>query len=384
MDELAAAARAMPGVAEFRPHPSGRHAVVIVAGTAEPYVLVLSRVASMVGDTAGPERQALLQRIVATAVETNADAAAAANWDTAQHLLLRTSLIPTRYEARHPTGGYVGEEILPGVAEAAVLDRPTSMQFVDRRRCEHWQVAAAEVLAAARRNLVDAPEPGRWNKLRNVPLWELENADEYSAARLLQPGWLARHRPPGRGQLVIGIPDRTMIVAGWLAELKPYLAAISGQTLAGWREARDPVSPVLYTLRDQHLVPLHRFEGKAAAALRTAQATLAITEYRQQAQHGRPPRAGDRWAPIAPATINTMPATATTWPGDTTGDLLPHADFVAVAGPGLADPILVPWDAFTSRVDLERVDTMPVRWRTTAPLDPAVAAELATTSETPR
>jgi hypothetical protein len=110
--------------------------------------------------------------------------------------------------ARHPTGGYVGEEILPGVAEVSVLDRPTTMEFVDRRRCDRWQVSVAEVLAAGRRNLIDAPEPGRWKKLRNVPLWELDNADEYSAARLLQPGWLLRHRPPGCGQIVIGIPAR--------------------------------------------------------------------------------------------------------------------------------------------------------------------------------
>lgn len=374
--EIIALAQSVPGIRSVEAVDAVPNYLHVDIGESNPYLLVLANAERMVAGVAEGERATILRRVLLSTLEQAADKDAGDDWSTAKNLLLRTTLIPAHHEARHPGDGFVGEEVLPGVAEVAALDAPITMTFASHAHCGRWAASPQEVLAAARQNVIEAPEPGRWKKLRNVPLWELHGADEYSAARLIQPGYLARHQPPGDGQLVFAMPTRELIIAGWLDDLKPHLAELSATNIQAWRsDERNAVSPVFYTVRRNRIQPLRRGPGAAGKALRIAEATLAKNEYSGQQDFGTPPP-DCRWARLD--VINQgyqdlqAPGTCTFWSGRSSNDLLPRADFVAVPDRHSHGPVfIVPWDHFTKLVALEQEATMPSRWRTAAALTAA-------------
>jgi len=377
--EVIAIGATVPGIREIRLAPNCDYLQVdiVAAGEDEVIRMPLDHLATVIGSATGSERSDLIGNRLAAAVERVADKAAGQSWDTARLLLLRTTLRPTSWQARHP-GSHVGIEVLPGVAEIAVLDRPSSMENVSLEMLAQWNVTAAEVLASARDNLDQAPEPGHWQKLDTLPLYELADANEYSASRLIRPEWLQQHSPPGTGPVIVMMPSLGMIIAGRLPAVQPFLAPISQQTTTIWREATDQISPVIYLLQDDAMTPLRLPTDKAADVLRVAELMLAATEYHRQ--NTLQQRAGGQ--PQAQLTVTSMdghPASLASWNGTTTDDLLPRADFVAVATTSSTIAI-VDWDTFlrTTPGHIRReADVMPGRWRTVTPLTADRREELA-------
>lgn len=164
VDEVIEVGKTVPGISEVRLHLSGDYLEILVTGCAEPYQLPCGQLAHLVQTATPQQRAEIIRRRLAAAVETFTDQAAGQSWRTVRLLLVRTMLMPPSVQARLP-GAVVGAEVLPGVAETAVLDRPTSIANITPRELDRWQVPVAEVLAAGRDNLAAAPAPARWKQL---------------------------------------------------------------------------------------------------------------------------------------------------------------------------------------------------------------------------
>lgn len=376
VNEFIAIGQTIADIREIRPDATGEYLTVVVDAHDGEYRIPLDRVARSLATATPDERAGAIRQQLAVAVESCRDKASGRSWDTARLLLLRTMLMPASAQARYPDS-IVGVEVLPGIAETAVLDRPTSIANVCQDELTRWQVDVEEVLTAGRDNLDHAPDPAQWRKFTGQPLWTLEGADDYSTARVVRPGWLRKHSPPGAGRVVFAMPTRTTVVAGRLPELKAGLAQFAETTQKAWRQGLNQVSPVLYVLNGDEISPLRVKAGKAAEVLRRGELSLAATEYHQQVEHAST-KAGDQWASLQVMELDGRHASLTSWTGSTLNDLLPRADFVAVAEDATTMAV-VPWVDFariTSEFVRHEPGMMPGRWRTVAPLTTQARAEL--------
>jgi len=74
---------------------------------------------------------------------------------------------------------------------ALVVDRPTSMMYVNEETLEKWNVSFETALADALDNLRALPEHGGWNEL-SPGVWSGEWGDAYESSRLLLPDLIYR------------------------------------------------------------------------------------------------------------------------------------------------------------------------------------------------
>jgi len=147
--------------------------------------------------------------------------------------------------------GAIWREVVPFLAEAAVIDLPTTMTYVTMANLETWGVSVDEVLTAARDAFAPWAEHGiePYDDDASSPVWWVAADDAYESSRLLVPGWLARFAGRVRGRPVAAVPHRGLVLIGGDgdAELVERLAA----TAEGeYHESARAISPALYTVDD--------------------------------------------------------------------------------------------------------------------------------------
>ena len=126
-----------------------------------------------------------------------------------------------------------------------------------------WGVGPDEVHAAAMANLAawsaDAPWVEEMAGRRRI-VWS-DSGEGMDAARILLPGVLARLASDlgGAGRVLVGLPERDLLIATGLAEGDDEFVALFGAHVADrWEDADEPIDARLFELVGGQLVVLER------------------------------------------------------------------------------------------------------------------------------
>lgn len=285
----------------------------------------------------------------------------------------------------------VTRELVPGLCEQLVVDDPSSLRYVNEADLQRWKVTAEEAMELGRRNLTPLTE----DRLvlydeRPVQLWHLETGDDYEAARVLAPGFLASLRELVEGAPVLIIPTRSLLFVGGAADpaaVKRLAELAEREYFAGPRE----LSYALYTVGpEDRLVPyLPEGADDAAVRARLAHAKFLGSEYTRQQQELEAlyaQRGTDRFVPgYKLIEKNGRPVSFCTWPLGVEA-LLPRADYLVI---GSADPTdksvhFVPWEAALRLAGAQLTvepRLFPTRWRTATEVPAEVHAALLAAAE---
>ncbi len=225
---------------------------------------------------------------------------------------------------------------LPCLIEMVVVDRPSTIQFVNTLDLERWGVDADQVFRAAHVNMAGlamntlaAFEPPTGTKV-------LEFADDdgesYVGSLPLIEGWLAGVRTRTGTSPIVLMPGHLgmFVVLGATAEQLPVFLELAREK---YDEALRPLSPLPYTVdAEGEVVPFRVPEGSPGwQEIRGAEAGMAAHSYRVQTERLR----AERYREEAVSELMHVRApdgtehTMTPWT-DGVPTLLPRAHFVCL------------------------------------------------------
>lgn len=132
----------------------------------------------------------------------------------------------------------------------AIEEPGEKVRYLSTQDLRDWGVSHSTVHVTALKNLDRLTRGKRVNKLdspeggRPLFIWNLE--DGYDAARILLPKWLDDFAEVVPGELVVGVPHRSWLVA--FGDEDPRMVeAMAKRVEAEYREDGFPVSSHLYT-----------------------------------------------------------------------------------------------------------------------------------------
>ena len=170
---------------------------------------------------------------------------------------------------------------LPYLSEFVVIDRPDTMTYVVPAQLAAWNVAAGEVFAAARANLVGAVLQGRATE--PVVVQFVDDGDAYWSSHLVLSHWLERLAEQVGGVPVAFAPERrTLLVT---ADGSDHLAGLFARAEAIYTTSSRAITPMAYVSDASGRTvpyaapaghPLHR-------TVQRAEKILALQEYARQA-----------------------------------------------------------------------------------------------------
>lgn len=282
-----------------------------------------------------------------------------ANWAVA-----RERVLPVLRGVTRPAGSLraarrglplVRRPVAPFLSELLVVDHKHTRTYVRVDHLESWGVSADAAWLQARANLHPTVGLGREGA---DGLWSLDPRDGYASSRLFLPGWLAAFADRTHGRPLAVAPHARALVVGDSGRPE-QVDALLRLGFSSYREAGDPVSPMLYAPGPAGVaVPWtppsdHPFHARA----RRNHLLLAGTEYVNQADDL------EDVLDLAPYSLAYNPRQAFAlcrWRQGSTA-LLPRTD-VVVLEPTLAEPLPLAWD--TLEPHLEPVpDLEPPRYR---------------------
>lgn len=190
---------------------------------------------------------------------------------------LRTTTSPAeawRQAGRDAARAVLRQRVAPFLHAVIVLDGPEGPVLVGRNHLAEWRVPAMEVFSAARWNL----PPTRGLSRRDDGIWQISARE--GASCLALPRWLAAFAGRVRGRPVAAVPDGGTVLVGGDRDA-PLLLRLARER---WRRGTPPVSPALYTVRDDgRVAPWIQPPGSSLAMdLENAQRVLARSEYERQ------------------------------------------------------------------------------------------------------
>jgi hypothetical protein len=273
---------------------------------------------------------------------------------------------------------FARKPLAPGLSVFVVLDRGSSMAYVNREQLSKWGVDEPTILEAAQANLanhIEEADVEPYDVEATYPTWHVTRDDSYESSRLALPGFLAGFRGRVAGTPLAIVPDRsTLIISGdGREEAVARLARLARQEFLA---APRAISPSVYTVDDAgQVVPLHLPESHPQhRAVEDGHRVLTATLYSDQAdelQKRFESEGIDVFVASAGVSEDTRTGELTTWAVMPEGveTLLPEVDLVAFCG-GEGETFwqfMVPWKAvFELAPDcLERDAALdPPRWRT--------------------
>lgn len=368
----------MPTIRDARVSADGAAVEVVTVHGPDLDRIPLARAASRIREFPPGERPGYLRTLLAGVVEMAA--AGRAPEKRGQGTLLPMVFSAEHFNVHAARVSRAAAEVVAGVAEIVVVDRPNSAEEVTSAHLDRLGITAEQALQDARANLARVPESGRWERVPGTALWEWVGGDFYAASRVFTPGWLARAGLPGTGRMFVAVPSRDLVLAGRVREVGPDLARIVDLVHNAWTRSSQPVSPILYSIDSPGgaLCPLAvKGDRHAARELRRSELSHLVTAYTRQAQH-HTDTAEEHWLELRVGRFEGKEVTVTAWTGASTGDLLPRAEYVMV--PPVIDDVVVPWETFREVAgDCVQPEpgAIPERWRTVRDLTSAQLAELA-------
>lgn len=161
-------------------------------------------------------------------------------------------------------GRHVDPLVTPGPAGTTVVYALAAAGFDVVVNGEHlisWNVTGATVAAAALANLAAWAADAEWTveDAAGRRLVASSTGDGWDAARILLPEARAHLAEAlgGRGRVLVGLPERHLLVAGAAAADDPEFAELFGRFVADTSESADePIATGVFELRGGELVPL--------------------------------------------------------------------------------------------------------------------------------
>lgn len=147
-----------------------------------------------------------------------------------------------------------------GLAVVYALQADGFDVVVNGEHLQSWGVPASEVRAAAMRNLADWSADADWTieVSGDRRLLASGHPTGSDAARLLLPEVIAHLEAElgGRGRILVGVPERHLLVAGTLSAADMEFGAMFAAFLEGQHEAADePIDPRVLELTGGQIVP---------------------------------------------------------------------------------------------------------------------------------
>ena len=157
--------------------------------------------------------------------------------------LLRTRLVPEEAAQQLST---VCEDFGQGLVEGLILDRPLTMEWVERERASRWSAREHELLRQGRENVRAA---GRLDvetvEVGGVPVTML-SGDDYASTHLF---WLDEYGLVGTHGTLVSVPSRTKVLAAPIVAGTTgfnYLTPMVRLTMAIYDDAKDPLMARVY------------------------------------------------------------------------------------------------------------------------------------------
>ena len=155
-----------------------------------------------------------------------------------------------------------------GIAVVYTLDAGAYDVIVNGEHMLSWGVSAAEIQDAAMRNLAKWSAGAAWTDEVSGErrLLSSDTGEGFDAARILLPEVVERlgHELGSAGRVLVGLPERHLLVAGTLRPGDTEFAALFADFIVEQSGAADePIDRRVFELVDGHLV---EFAGQSAAA----------------------------------------------------------------------------------------------------------------------
>ncbi|MEU4624620.1 hypothetical protein AB0G04_32185 [Actinoplanes sp. NPDC023801] len=372
-------ARRTPGVERAVYEPDEFAIAIHRTGADSPAHLYLANVFRETAEATPAERRERLEKLLRLMAPMPED-----DWETVRPKL-RPVVRPVTFGAAGPAGMRppLSRPAMPFLRELVVIDAPDAMAYVLPDRADEWGVGVDEVFAAARENLAAIARDSfdrEWRDGSAVSMFD--DGDGYYTSLLLSPGWLAEAGERMGGPVIAFAPDNNTLLVAPVPE--DGIEQVYGIVEHSFGEAVRYLSPVGYVAGPQgRAVPYAPPPGHPHhVPARRAAAVLALTEYSNQtewlstqyAKAGFDVHVGDLMA-VEPS--GGAPAeTIATWT-DGVEALLPRADSIAFARPGIGVDFRVPWHIAEEQAGLVAEPLLaPARYRVAGWPAPEVLARL--------
>jgi hypothetical protein len=240
--------------------------------------------------------------------------------------------------------------------ELLCLDEDGLRRYVRVDQLAEWGLDAD----AARARAWSALDPTDGLVCRDDGLWSVASGDGYEASRLLLPGFLQAFADRVQGEPIAIVPHAREVLIGG-ADDAAQVTQLLRHAPRRWREAGEPVSPVIYCWRHGRLapwIPPPTRDPIVAASVKAARLALAAREYASQAEEledAAPFEVG-----LAASESVREPYGFCRWPMGFTGTL-PEADVVVFAH-GDTPVLAVPMADVVRLAGLTATTDLPRRW----------------------